>query len=35
MDSQRSEIMSDALFILLGIGLIGVMALYAQALTRA
>jgi hypothetical protein len=32
---QRSEIMLDVAFILLGLGLIGVMALYAQALTRA
>jgi hypothetical protein len=32
---KRSEAMLDALFLVLGLGLIGVMALYAHALTRA
>jgi hypothetical protein len=34
-NSQRSETMSDIVFLVLGLGLIGVMALYAHALTRA
>jgi hypothetical protein len=34
-DPQRSKAMSDAFFLILGLGLIGVMALYAHALSRA